>query len=759
MTHALVVCVGALAIAPAVSAQLPLTFYRTDGVRWLNGRQQAAFTVMESHQRSITLTRMADTTDGHRIYDLTFTQHIGQPGPAHVITDGRGRVLEIQAQFHELRKLPGPQLVGPKQQLAWEVFDNISEGEPFLPQTLFWDVIPTVPSGRLRKGARWIDTLNLAATLEGYRQTLTGIRTSVVVGDTVVAGTRLVIIRDAATVTYAEQFPSGERSIDTTVTVERSAQGTIAGRYLYDPALKLFRVRTDTTHLTGDARLEYGDGRTFHTPATFDRHSRVELMDSAARAALAHRRDSIAAGFSIVMRPEGDAERIANGDTTIVAALLDTLARSRNPEARTRASRAIALWARDSATRRRVRAARLAAGDTVSVLKEIIEAWWQGRVDSSDAALELPMVIDPGVAFAFGLDRDGLYDGPAAGFLEDPPAIDRDTAGWHCSPAACRLIAAQWAQPVDQRLRNDGLIARMAMEPRVWSDTVLARWQGGDHFFDGAASFIRGVAADWPAGSHAPLPVPDADWHAWSNWMDGKRLTRFDERHRTVLQFAQARTGRDFAGEWRRQMGQASGDTARLVFGTLLSGMRATEDTTAIIANLQSTSPLRQQLGQDEVIALFSGPSPLASLAIQTAIQDTVLAIAIDGAPPWVGSEQVMPQHVVENVDRAYAAPPPQPGPLMLVGDSLTPSVRDRWGKRGVRFVSSNVHVPSGESVVQLHVSAVHAVGPFLRVTVAQSHLTARLHGRGESWAGGATVYLMRSGAGWVFVGGSHWIT
>jgi hypothetical protein len=95
----------------------------------------------------------------------------------------------------------------------------------------------------------------------------------------------------------------------------------------------------------------------------------------------------------------------------------------------------------------------------------------------------------------------------------------------------------------------------------------------------------------------------------------------------------------------------------------------------------------------------------------------------------------------------------------MVIGDSLAPSVRDRWGKRGIRFVESNARVPSNESAVELGVSAVHVVGPFLRVTVSQSHLTARVNGRGASWAGGGTIYLMRTSAGWVLVASSSWIT
>jgi hypothetical protein len=51
--------------------------------------------------------------------------------------------------------------------------------------------------------------------------------------------------------------------------------------------------------------------------------------------------------------------------------------------------------------------------------------------------------------------------------------------------------------------------------------------------------------------------------------------------------------------------------------------------------------------------------------------------------------------------------------------------------------------------------------GVFARETQERQHyhLTARVNGRGQSWAAGTTLYLMRRGSEWSIVSSSSWIT
>ncbi|NUQ20013.1 MAG: hypothetical protein HOQ09_03535 [Gemmatimonadaceae bacterium] len=390
----------------------------------------------------------------------------------------------------------------------------------------------------------------------------------------------------------------------------------------------------------------------------------------------------------------------------------------------------------------------------------------------------LPIMADAGVAFAFGLDRDPHLENARQGLLTHPPAVTPSTSEWPCVPAVCRTLAAQWNADVDPRLRSLGLIAQFTLDPKHWADTVMARYKAGDRFLEPAVSLIRGVAATWAAGSHAGLPPVGADWRAWSNWMDGRDpeyrtmgapdLARFEDKHTDAIRLAEAMTGRDFATEWRDAMRTATSDSARYVYGSLLLGIDAlSEDAATIAARLQSTSPLMRELARREVSALLDHGAPLADSATTAEVQNRVLAVAIDDAAPWPlldsttwrRRESPMPRHVVSAADMAYARPAATPGPLVLMGDSLAPAVRDRWGERKLRIESAGSSTKSSESVIILAVSAVRSVGPFARVSIDQSHLTARVKGRGQSWAAGTTLYLLRRGADWVIVSVASWIT
>lgn len=758
------------------------TFVRDVRERWLNARQRPAFTPMTESSRWVKITGVAgDAAAKTRTLSLSFSADAGA-GTARLTTDDRGRVVRLVASFPSPRPDRGalPALVSPAEELRWAIFDGVEQRYASLPETRVWDLVPVRDSQPLAFGRHWRDTLDLRASLGEYRQSLRGVRESTVIGDTLVHGRRLWIVRDSAVVHYEEHLLVEERTLDTLAVVDRSGDGTIVGRHLLDPELGVDRLRNDTTSLTGLAVLRYPDGRSFSTPARYERTQRVELLDAAAFAARERKRRAEQGEFSIVFRFEGNEERVANGDSALINALLDTLATARDPDARARAAQMLRL-AGSPAIRPRLSAAWLRAGDTVSVIHELENAWLDPArsIDERDLALLLPVMADPGVAFAFGLDRDPHLENARQGLLTHPPAVTPSTAEWPCAPAACRMLAAEWNADVDPRLKSLGLIAQFTLDPKRWADTVMARYQAGDRFLEPAVSLIRGVAASWPAGSHAGLPPVGADWRAWSNWMDGRdpayramgspELARFEDPHTDAIRLAQAMTGRVFAAEWRDAMRTATNDSARYVYGSLLLGIDAlSEDASTIAARLQSTSPLMRDLARREVSALLDRGTPLADSATTVEVQNRVLAVAIDGAAPWPlldsttsrrRGESPMPRNVISAADLAYARPAATPGPLVLVGDSLAPAVRARWGERKFPIVAADWKVKSSESVIMLGVSAVRGVGPFARVSIDQSHLTARVHGRGQSWASSTTLYLMRRGGDWVIVSKGGWIT
>jgi hypothetical protein len=317
------------------------------------------------------------------------------------------------------------------------------------------------------------------------------------------------------------------------------------------------------------------------------------------------------------------------------------------------------------------------------------------------------------------------------------------------------------------------------MEPQRWADTVLARYAAGDRFLEPAVELIRGIAATWPAGSHASLPAAGADWRAWSNWMEGynpayprlrpRSPVRFEQVHEQVIAFAHALTGRDFAAEWREALARATDDSARFVFGSMLVGVgQIPDDPAAIASRLESKSALMRALALREVKGLFERDTLRADSATTEEIQRRVLAVALDSATPWpmfdsgagrTTRQSPMPRGVVGAADYAYDRPSPTPGPVVLTGNHLAPGVRATWAHRGVRIADADWQPKSSESVILIEVSDVGRIGPFASVSITQDHLTARVDGRGQSWASGTTLYLMRRGTGWVIIDSGGWIT
>src|SRR5690606_5762721 len=144
---------------------------------------------------------------------------------------------------------------------------------------------------------------------------------------------------------------------------------------------------------------------------------------------------------------------------------------------------------------------------------------------------------------------------------------------------------AQSESEGDPRLRDLGLIARFALDPRGGEAAILRREQEGSAMVRPAAQLLRGVGATWALAAQLPLPREDAPWRDWLAWMGGTRTDlpappstlpanslRFESSHRLAILFFEARTGRPVVQELHRRHDTAPSDSARLVFGTILHG-------------------------------------------------------------------------------------------------------------------------------------------------------------------------------------------
>ena len=583
-----------------------------------------------------------------------------------------------------------------------------------------------------------------------------------------------------------------ERTLGTDVTVTRTGTGIIRGRHLYDPELGLFRTRSDTTVLTGEAVLQYPDRypgvRTLRTPARYERYRDWDVYDQAGYTArqTALRTAADRSRGGMVMAPSTDVERrLASGDSVVRDSVLGEWRRSDDPERYESLFRLLRQWAaRDRMFYARLDSLRIASGDTA-----YLQSWLAQRAYSPGQPTTVPemrsmlrFMADPALAFAFNQSRDWLYENLRQALTSAPPAVTPGPAS-PCVPAACRLLADQWRSAREPRLRELGLVALLTLEPARWADTVLARAAAGSQFLEPAVMLVRGVGATWRAASQAAIPSPNASWQAWADWMNAPNASyaaaraaanaslglqpptpeprvRFEQSHATAIRFFQARTGRNVIAELRRGLETADSDSARLVFGTMLQGLgelRLSADD--MVAHFRSGEPGRVALARQSLIEMFwrDRRATPADSATALPILDRLASLVLEGGPPW-RSIDGRPAPGRQGPE-LHAAPGPKS--IFLLADSLPAALREKWKDRvSVVTAAEWRERPLTDAGVLYTLTGVRRVGPFVVVGVTTQERMARRQGEApQLFAAGTMYYLMELNGEWVVVSVDSWVT
>jgi len=659
------------------------------------------------------------------------------------------------------------------------------DGILMLPESRLWELVPTFRTTQPRPGARWIDTVAWAAQHEEFRQTLRGVRVSMILRDTLVEGRRLWVVRDSARVRYEERQLVEERTLDTVVVLTRKVDGVIRGQHLYDPELGLFRARSDTTRLLGEAVLRYPQNyagpRELRTPVRYERYRQWGVRDEAGyrarQAELFASTDRAMGGMVLV--PNGALERrLAEGDTVARDSLIGELHRATDQGEYERLFNILGSWDRRRGVLR-LDSIRIADGDSV-YLHEMILYEYPPRVDTMTVRRILPFMSDPGLAFSLNVSRESLYEKLQEALLAFAPAATRDTVQWACTPAACRMLADQWRAGREPRLREVGLIALFVLDPARWADSVVARAEAGSRLLQQPAMLARGVGATWPAASKKVIPEPNADWRTWVEWMNGidpryaaaraadrasspPRVTqppvRFMSSHATAIRFFQARTGRDVIGELRRAYQQATADSARFMFATLLHGLgELTLSPDEIAAEYRSRRPIRMALADQSLHELFEKPTEPADSATVFQLLDRLVALVVEGTPVWrrfSGRPSDSERHGPE----LHQAPSQRA--IYLLGDSMPTVLLEKWkGRITILTLREWKSQPLTEAGVLYEFTDVRRVGPFVRLGIDTMERTARRAGDAPRvYAAYVTYYLMEFNGEWVIVSWDSWVT
>jgi hypothetical protein len=696
--------------------------------RWLHERQQPRFTPRRESDEWVFVDSVRPAGAGQRIW-LAIARN-ARPETAVIDVAPDGHVARLQ--FHRAAP-PSRTAFLPSDSSFEDFLRRAPGGHVSLHETRAWDLVPGIPRAAPRIGLSWRDTIARVATDGAYRQALHGTRVSRIVGRRAVDGHELWVVRDSAVVRHDEEYPERERTL-AGATVSRTVSGTIVGVHLWDPDLPIVRELDDTTILSGVAILRYPDRRSFRTPARFERTRHRALFDAAGYAARSAERSA-------------EASRRMGGLVRV-------------PE--------------DSLDRR------LAVGDTAFMYQHLANRAYGGHpFDTADVRAMLPFMRDPKLAWSFGLSRDILYENLAQALTMWPPVAASGTGDSACTPAACRLLAAQWPSAAEPRLRDVGLVARFVTDPRRWSDTVLARDGPAHPLLHGAARLARGVAATWDAASHAAIPAAGSDWRAWLQWMDGKDArwlawlrqsslparakadtlpqVRFEPSHATAIRFTEARTGRDIVAELQHGFDAASSDSARFVFGSMLQALGVLKLGEAEVADaFRSGDPMRITMARKGLLAGFARSAGAADSSLSIALLDRLLKAIVDSTPLW-------PYGVADlQANGSGPALPPRPRSVFFLDTlGMPPRIRAEWGSRITflpkpAWIARDVRAPG----VFYSIAPISTWGRFARVQMTISERFARKPDEApRAYGAGMTYWLMNVDGQWVVVAAMGWVT
>ena len=765
-------------ITPQVSAQIPtapgvqpdstaLAIVHSTRSRLMHGREQPRFSPFTSWDRSLDVDSIR-AQGGHRRLYLTLGDNGYGRGTALVDIDLSRRVVDTRVAvaprtgpFADSAESAFLEL-GRRQQLA---FNEIE----------LWDVVPSLPSTALRVGLVWTDTIARTASDGLFLHSITGTRVSRVVRDTVVSGRRLWVVRDSAAIRYEHTGRSRERTLDTTVVESRIGTGTVRGVHLMDSDLRLFRWRVDTTRVQGEAVLQYPDGRSFRTPARYEEIGRWMLYDGRAYQTFVAERDSASMRESegLVRVPSNALEqRLQAGDTVARDSLVREWRRTSDPDTAERIFSALRSWLHDKQSYVALTHMRIALGDTVFWHDELARMFGK-EIDTSDVPVMLGFMNDPSIPWAFHRSGDALYERLAEALTTFPPAVLARGERAPCVPAACRLLADQWRTAREPRLRDLGLVALFATDPRRWGDTVLAIDVRQHPLLASSKALAMGVDVMRDAASNASLPPPGSDARAWRDWTEGvdpqhssrdvspsgmSPEFRVEQSQIVAIRMYSARTGRDVVGELRQGYRSATSESARLIFGSMLQGLGELQlNETDVADAFTSRVPERIALARGALVSNLGDSATRMPDAKAAALVDRLIASVVNSTPLWPNMMAGPRGSVRDALPGLHGAS----GPIFFDAENIPESVRAKWAGQ-VAFISKSELQRRNprEGGIFYFVDPVRVWGRFARVHMELSERRSRAADAvPQAYAAGATYYLMELNGEWVVVSRDAWIT
>lgn len=606
---------------------------------------------------------------------------------------------------------------------------------------------------------------------------VTGALISRVVGDTVVNGRRLQIVRDSGGIQLTSRRTVYVRTLFGEERSERRARGIVQLRRVVDTARGLTLRAVESVSLAGEETRHLADSTVRATPVRFDRTRTIEMLDSAsARAFREAQNRRLGFGVGMIRRPISDAPVPNVRLPHVVDSLVRAHERARTAEARD-SIEAVPNLLYGRGVRERLAKTYAATGDTARALS-MLTLDIRDQLTPWVYRLVRPLLNDPRLALRYGLETNELYEAFEYAFRYYPTvAMPNVDSAW-CSPAACQLVGDEWERATEPRLKLIGLMARFSVDPATWGDTLdrLAR--------DGARALMplseRGRGIRFVRADEVPLEMPSAsaDWREWLVWLRGGSVATLARRdsidaargqrlsanafapplgirdvgqEAVILKLVARRRGMSYLDSLAKRFAAASNDSARYVYGSVLGGFGApARSPEALRLALASTSVLDQAIAKQELTRLRF---ETADSTTARAIESTLLGRLIDGSPLWArltptaaGVQE--PISTFRTADSAH-----------IVADSLTAASLAQLARARVPVHPSTWSLPAAASGRVFRIGAVHRVGAFARITVSDTRLVRLADGRGGGNAHGSTLILVLIDGEWKLLEGSWWVT
>jgi hypothetical protein len=456
-------------------------------------------------------------------------------------------------------------------------------------------------------------------------------------------------------------------------------------------------------------------------------------------------------------------ERVRTGDLATRDSLLAVVRSTQDPMERARVYGQLRSGSVESAL---LDAAALEAGDTAWLAQQYTHRLFVRSQPNDTASIRflLPFLSDPGIAFAFRLDRDPFYENLRDPLLQRPPAVARGPAERGCAPVVCTLLVSFADSAREPRLRDLGLLAGLATDPARWADAVRQR-ADSSLMLSLAAPLLDGAPIFTPGSAGASIPVAGAPWREWLEWvtsrgriadslgatLDMPRSVHAEDAHRVAIHFTELLTRRPVQQELRAAFDTASVDSARLVFGALLLALGdwRTEPNDLARRFLEG-SHAERELAHRELYLLMRD-APLADSATTIELLNVLLEWRVNGAELWPHLDPATEQQMdrIQSTDTI---------PLFIHAEDLPGSLRQLWADRIGVFDDEPPDRRTAHEVLELE--QVRQIGPFAVVEMSSSTWDNRRPEQAPAgFASGTTFYLLRTETGWKIVATGGWIT